>query len=120
MTRRPKGRYGGQSDSEPCQSFYPTSRWMPGEIVRDEIIVAIADDAPPGDYQLSIAFYLLDTMTRLPATDAAGLFFPEDAVPLGRLRVEAGSRPQAQRQFLSGAKLFMPSHWRSAGCPLLS
>jgi hypothetical protein len=83
----------GQYDSEPCRRSYPTSQWMPGEIVRDEIIVDIAGDAPPGDYQLNIGFYLLETMTRLPATDAAGLSFPEDAVLLRQLRVEGVNQP---------------------------
>ena len=83
----------GQNDSEPCRRSYPTSQWMPGEIIRDEIDVLIADDAPPGDYELSIGFYLLETLTRLPATDAAGLSFPEDAVPLRRLRVEGVTQP---------------------------
>lgn len=81
----------GQNDSEPCRRSYPTSRWTPGEIVRDEVVVATADDTPPGEYQLSVGFYLLETMTRLAARDAAGVAFPEDAVQIGQFQVEAVS-----------------------------
>jgi hypothetical protein len=79
----------GQNDSEPCRRSYPTSHWTPGEIVRDEIVIPVADGAPPGDYQLSVGFYFWETMTRLRAQDAAGVAFAEDAVPIGQLQVES-------------------------------
>jgi 4-amino-4-deoxy-L-arabinose transferase-like glycosyltransferase len=79
----------GQHDSEPCQRAYPTSIWTPGEIVRDQLAIAIPEDAPPGDYQLKVGFYLLEDMTRLPATDAGGQRFPDDAALLKPLRIEA-------------------------------
>jgi hypothetical protein len=77
-----------QDDSEPCRSSYPTSTWTPGEIVRDEFRVVIPADAPPGDYQFRVGLYLLETMVRLPAIDAAGLPVPDDAVLLAPVRVE--------------------------------
>jgi 4-amino-4-deoxy-L-arabinose transferase-like glycosyltransferase len=77
-----------QLDGEPCQRSYPTSIWNPGEIVRDQLAIAIPEDAPPGDYQLKIGFYLLEDMTRLPATSATGERFPDDAAPLRQLRIE--------------------------------
>jgi hypothetical protein len=83
----------GQNDSQPCRRSYPTSRWTPGEIVRDEIVITVADDAPLGDYQLSVGFYLWETMTRLFARDAAGAAFPEDAVPIGHFRIEPVDQP---------------------------
>jgi hypothetical protein len=78
----------GQDDSEPCRASYPTSTWTRGEIVRDEFRVVIPPDSPPGDYQLKVGFYLLETMIQLPAVDAAGLAIPDNAVPLARVRVE--------------------------------
>jgi hypothetical protein len=77
----------GQADSQPCQQTYPTTEWTIGEIVRDRFSIAIPGDAPPGDYQLDVGFYLLDTMARLPATDAAGHPLADDAVPLGIIEV---------------------------------
>jgi hypothetical protein len=47
------------------------------------------EDAPQGDYQLMVGFYLLEDMTRLPAISPAGLRFPEDAAPLGQLGIES-------------------------------
>jgi len=81
------GPLWGQSDSEPCQRAYRTSAWAPGEIVRDRFSIPIAGDAPPGEYQLEVGVYLLATMTRLPATDAAGDPLPNDAAPLGTITV---------------------------------
>jgi 4-amino-4-deoxy-L-arabinose transferase-like glycosyltransferase len=78
----------GQDDSEPCRFSYPTSTWTPGEIVRDEFGVVIPADAPTGDYQLNVGFYLLETMDRLPAFDAAGLPIPGDAAPVAQVPVE--------------------------------
>jgi hypothetical protein len=55
--------------------------------VRDEFRIVIPPDAPSGDYQLKVGFYLLETMVRLPAVDASGLPVPDDAAPLARVRV---------------------------------
>jgi hypothetical protein len=79
----------GQSDSEPCQRSYRTSEWIPGEIIRDKVVITVASDTPPGNYQLEVGFYLLETMTRVPAVDAAGSSIPEDAVPLRALTVDS-------------------------------
>ncbi len=80
----------GQDDSEPCRRAYPTSSWAPGEILRDQYAVALPDTAPPGEYRILVGFYLLETLTRLQAQDAAGRPFPDDAVPLGLLKLGAG------------------------------
>jgi 4-amino-4-deoxy-L-arabinose transferase-like glycosyltransferase len=77
----------GQSDSEPCQRAYPTSTWQPGEIIRDQFEILIGDGAPTGQYPLLVGFYLLETMERLPATDAAGNRLPDNAVQLGTIQI---------------------------------
>jgi len=78
----------GQDDSEPCRRSYPTSTWVPGEIVRDEFAIPIPLEAPAGDYEVRAGFYLLETLSRLPAVDDAGQAVPDDAVLLVRLHVE--------------------------------
>ena len=83
------GKLWGQSDSEPCRRSYPTSAWTPGEIVRDQFTIALDDDAPPGEYQLRVGFYLLENMVRLPGSDASGLPLPDNAALLRELKVEA-------------------------------
>ena len=82
------GPLWGQSDSEPCQRAYPTSAWTTGEIVQDQFAIPLAADAPPGEYQLQAGLYLLETMTRLPASSAGGERLPGDAVLLGTMQVE--------------------------------
>jgi hypothetical protein len=79
----------GQDDSEPCRRAYPTSSWTPGEILRDEYVISLPETAPPGEYRILIGFYLLETLTRLQAQDAAGQPFTDDAVPLGQIKLEA-------------------------------
>jgi hypothetical protein len=76
------GPLWGQSDSQPCQGTHATSAWTPGEIVRDRLTIPIPSDAPPGQYQLTTGFYLLETLERLPAAGAEGNPIPDDAVRL--------------------------------------
>jgi 4-amino-4-deoxy-L-arabinose transferase-like glycosyltransferase len=57
-----------QDDSEPCRTFYPTSAWDAGEIIVDLFTLVPPDDIPAGTYTLSMGFYDLSTMERLPVT----------------------------------------------------
>ncbi|MGD8466715.1 MAG: glycosyltransferase family 39 protein [Anaerolineae bacterium] len=85
------GPVWGQDDSEPCRRAYPTSVWAPGEIILDVFATTIPQDAPPGEYELRIGFYRLETLVRLPAVDAVGQPVPGDAVLLRRFRLEGPS-----------------------------
>ncbi len=60
----------GQKDSEPCHGFYPTAVWREGEIIRDEITVDVAADAPPGLYDLTVGFYTWPDFQRLASGDS--------------------------------------------------
>ena len=66
------GRIAGQHDGEPEGGAYPTSGWVPGEIVVDAHRLEIAADAPPGDYQLLVGLYQLETGERLPVLGSDG------------------------------------------------
>jgi len=61
-----KGVMAGQHDSQPAGGGYPTSAWMPGEIVQDAHSIQIRPEAPAGRYQLIIGLYLLEENERLP------------------------------------------------------
>jgi len=61
-----------QDDHEPGQATYSTDRWFPGEVIVDTFDLQIPADAPPGEYTLSTGFYDLETMARLPRSDATG------------------------------------------------
>jgi len=56
----------GQHDGHPVGALAPTSFWQPGDVVRDEHILAVAPDAPPGEYRLLVGLYDEATTTRLP------------------------------------------------------
>jgi len=62
----------GQQDAEPCQGSYPTTAWEAGDIVLTRHQIAVAQDAPAGDYRLSVGMYDAPTGERLPVRDAAG------------------------------------------------
>jgi 4-amino-4-deoxy-L-arabinose transferase-like glycosyltransferase len=61
-----QGNIWAQMDSQPLEGDYPTSFWDIGEIIEDEYILAINEDAPTGLYRLEIGMYELATMQRLP------------------------------------------------------
>jgi hypothetical protein len=68
----PDGRLHGQVDMWPVQGSRPTSGWAPGEELGDAYEVRLDGDAPPGDYQVVVGWYLLATMQRLSTLDASG------------------------------------------------
>jgi hypothetical protein len=75
------GQLLGQQDGPPRDGAYPTSWWLPGEVVVDQHTVRL-DEPGTGSEQLKIGMYDSATMTRLPAYDATGQRLPEDSIPL--------------------------------------
>ena len=67
-----QGQIVGQVDSWPVQGTFPTSQWSSGEKVRDPYQVRLNSELPPGDYRLSVGWYLLATLQRLPVLDGDG------------------------------------------------
>jgi hypothetical protein len=57
-------------------------------VIEDQYDVFLGDDMPPGEVQLSLGMYDIETMERLPAYDVMGERLPDDRVVLGSLRVE--------------------------------
>ena len=76
----------GQKDNPPVDGFYPTSRWEAGEIVRDQYDILISPEAPPGEHQIEVGMYLVETGERLPVLldDEA---VQSDEVMLGSIEV---------------------------------
>jgi hypothetical protein len=77
----PDGQVYGQQDEAPLGGYAPTSTWSPEEVLEDSYRLAVASDAPPGEYELIVALYLLETGERLPVQGG------DNAVILGRLEV---------------------------------
>jgi len=61
----------GQVDRVPREGAYPTSAWLPNEIVPDAYRVPIDADAPAGPYKIEVGLYDPATGARLPV-DAGG------------------------------------------------
>jgi hypothetical protein len=61
----PDGQIYGQQDSAPDYGAYPTSLWQPGEIVVEQVNLAIPAERPAGPYTLHIGLYHPATGERL-------------------------------------------------------
>ncbi|MGQ9667805.1 MAG: hypothetical protein ACUVWB_10865, partial [Anaerolineae bacterium] len=63
----------GSVDTYPGWGAYPTSLWLPGQMIRDHYTIAIDPQAPaPAILRVDVGVYPLETMERLPAYDAHG------------------------------------------------
>jgi hypothetical protein len=71
----------------PCNQSRPTISWVPGQTVIDMHSMSLPVDLAPGVYTLTAGLYRADTIERLPAYDAQGQRWPEDAVVLGTIEV---------------------------------
>lgn len=70
-----------QDDAMPRAWTYPTSQWVAGEVVSETVTLPLSGLAP-GEYRLAVGWYDPATVTRLPATDAAGQPLPLDRAVL--------------------------------------
>jgi hypothetical protein len=76
----------GQKDNPPVQGSYPTTLWVPGEVIVDEYEIVVAENAPPGTHAIEVGMYDPATMQRLPVWDPSGAL--GDRVLLGQVEVE--------------------------------
>jgi 4-amino-4-deoxy-L-arabinose transferase-like glycosyltransferase len=65
-------RIFAQHDAQPASELRPTTGWQPGEVIVDQLSLRLPPDLPPGDYQLRLGLYAVDTQQRLPVTLADG------------------------------------------------
>lgn len=76
-----------QDDTEPVSWTYPTTRWQPGETIRDEHLLTIPSSAPRGDYWLDVGLYDSATGERPVVYDAAGNEITDRRVILQQIQV---------------------------------
>jgi hypothetical protein len=67
-----------------------TSRWQPGQLVRDEYTLALATAPRPSVYQVTVAVFDADSGTRLPLLDTAGTNVTAAAVGVAKVPPPAG------------------------------
>jgi len=60
-----EGRLRAQKDNPPVSGLLPTSAWEVGEIVQDRYVIPLGPELLPGEYQLEIGMYQLETGQRL-------------------------------------------------------
>jgi 4-amino-4-deoxy-L-arabinose transferase-like glycosyltransferase len=73
-----------QEDSVPVGWTYPTTAWLPGEVIADQHVVALKPELVTGEYRLIVALYEEQGKTRLLAEQAGT---SSDHVLLAPLRV---------------------------------
>ena len=66
------GPIWGQADSEPCRGAAPTGAWQAGDVIVDEVRLAVSEERPPGSYQLVTGFYSWPEIIPLPLTEPVG------------------------------------------------
>lgn len=74
-----------QHDGQPVGELRPTNTWQVGAVIRDQFAIQLPADAPPGDYQLRIGLYDLETQARLPVLfpdGTSGEFFVGGTITL--------------------------------------
>ncbi len=65
------GQLIAQHDGDPAQTYWPTSRWRPGDVIWDTYSLAINSAPKPGD-EVRAGLYLRADNRRLNVRDAAG------------------------------------------------
>jgi hypothetical protein len=82
-------RIWAQQDGIPVNGTRPTTGWVPGEVVKDEVQLAIDPQAPPGDYVIELGLYDASdpALPRLSILDEASQPV-DDRVLLAEVRVE--------------------------------
>jgi hypothetical protein len=74
-----------QHDGRPVLGIRPVPSWRAGEVMLDSHPVALSADLAPGEYELSVGMYDLETLQRAPAYDGAGERLPDDRIVLHSL-----------------------------------
>jgi hypothetical protein len=86
-----QGQVVAGADSQPGGTVYPTSYWQAGDVISQNVNIPLPADLPPGDYAVITGLYQLETGQRLPAFQADGQAWPNQAVPILSFSVnEAG------------------------------
>jgi hypothetical protein len=68
----PDGRVWAQRDNPPRAGWYPTSLWIPDELVVDDYALRLDPAAPFGGYQLIVGMYDPDTGVRVEINHGPG------------------------------------------------
>ena len=76
-----EGELLAQDDAPPNAGRYPTSWWLPGDVIRDPHTLPLPG-TPTAGWELRVGLYDPATGARLPAFDSEGQRLPGDSAPL--------------------------------------
>jgi 4-amino-4-deoxy-L-arabinose transferase-like glycosyltransferase len=83
----PAGEVVAQVDRPPRDGRYPTSFWVPGEVISDTFTLPVPATVTPGQYRLVGGMYTWPDLARLPVVGPDGTPQPESLVELGNVTV---------------------------------
>ena len=69
----------GQHDGFPAAGAYPTSWWLPGDVIQDHHVLALAE-MPQTSWHVRVGLYRRETGQRLPVYTADGERLPDDVI----------------------------------------
>jgi hypothetical protein len=81
------GQLCAQHDGPPIYGVRATPTWRIGETIEDGHVIRFGDDLAPGEYELSVGMYDLESSQRLPVYDASGARLPKDRAVVSTLTV---------------------------------
>lgn len=67
-----EGRVVAQVDHVPGDGAFPTTGWLPGEVIADRFVISAPSDQLALAYQIEVGVYDLNTLERLPVLDRSG------------------------------------------------
>ncbi len=79
-----EGNLVAQHDGPPCEGSYPTSWWLPEQVIIDRHTIQLTEPID-GLARLLIGLYDPLTLARLPVYDGQGQRLPNDAIPLSEV-----------------------------------
>jgi hypothetical protein len=71
-----------QADGDFWIGMLPLPTLAPGDTIREQRLVLLPEEMPPGQYEIRVGVYNRLTGERLPATTPQGSPLPDDAVPI--------------------------------------
>lgn len=75
-------------DQQPLGARLPTRLWYSGLAAEEIWQVPLPADLAAGRYRLYTGLYRLSDLERLPASNAAGMLYPDARIPLGFITIE--------------------------------
>ncbi len=87
-----QGHVCGQVDRQPVAAHLPTTRWTPGDLIRDVYEIAILVGTPPGKYRVEMGVYSAAARRSLNIADEQGCAQGTE-LDLGAVRVGSPESP---------------------------